>query len=186
MHCFWWNEPKKTQQLISTFASLSWNRSQWSLQCHGVNFREVLPDLYILMVSKWPTLILPEVVCSSHTCFSIYAHHNFPSISFTTILHNRKKVKDYHNGQTQAQKQKKLPTVSAKSVMKQEAGMSDVKILAGKWKIGVNTAGASKMSCKPISDSFGKRTYHLGGKLLPRQSEQNTKFVHSTADLESK
>lgn len=137
------------------------------------------------MVSKWPTLILPEVVCSSHTCFSIYAHHNFPSISFTTILHNRKKVKDYHNGQTQAQKQRKLPTVSAKSVMKQEAGMSDVKILAGKWKIGVNTAGASKMSCKPISDSFGKRTYNLGGK-LPRQSEQNTKFVHSTADLESK
>lgn len=82
--------------------------------------------------------------------------------------------------------QKKLPTVTSKSVMKQEAGMSDVEILAGKWKIRVNTAGASKMSCKPISDSFGKRTYHLGGKLLPRPSEQNTKFVLSATDLESK
>lgn len=64
--------------------------------------------------------------------------------------------------------------------------MSDVEILAGKWKIGVNTAGAFKMSWKPISDSFGKRTYRLGGKLLPRPLEQNTKFIHSTIDLESK
>lgn len=107
------------------------------------------------------------------------------SQSFCTT---RKKWRNTTLGWTNSstETQKKLPTVTSKSVMKQEAGMSDAEILAGKWKIRVNTAGASKMSCKPISDSFGKRTYHLGGKLLPRPSEQNTKFVHSATDLESK
>lgn len=52
-------------------------------------------------------------------------------------------MKDYHVRMDKAstETQKKLPTVTSKSVMKQETGMSDVDILAGKWKIGVNTAG---------------------------------------------
>lgn len=71
--------------------------------------------------------------------------------------------------------------------MKQEAGMSDTKNPAGKWKIGVNAAGGMQNSVHDLQmHSFGRRTYHLGGKRFPRQSEQNTKLVHSTADLESK
>lgn len=42
------------------------------------------------------------------------------------------------------------------------------------------------MSCVICRCTVLVKENHLGEKLLPRQSEQNTKFVHSTADVESK
>lgn len=164
MHCFWCSEPKKTQQPISTFASLSWNRSQWSLQCHGENFRDRLPDLYILTVSKWPTQALRRYSVGPTVASVSLLILILPVLSFTTFLHNREKAKTSHvrMDKLKHRNTEKFPTVPYKSVLKQEPGLSDIEILAG--KIGVNTVGeASKVSWKPISEGFGKRTYLLRG-----------------------
>lgn len=108
VHCLWWREPKKTQQPISTFASLFWNRSQRSLQCHGENFRDRLPDLYILTVSKWPTqtaeaiLQLPQLLQYLHTLKS--SLDLFSPCSCTTGKKWRNPLLEWTNSSTEIEK----------------------------------------------------------------------------------